>query len=51
MVVLSDPVLVSSVMMVFFGSIGGDGTVDRRTGSKDGGRGEGGAVSIGGTIV
>ena len=51
MVVLSDSVLVSRVMIVFFGSIGSDGTVDRRTGSKGGRGGEGGegggAVSTG----
>lgn len=43
-VVLNDSVLVSRVIMVFFGSIGSDGTVDRRIGSKGGGRGEGGGA-------
>jgi hypothetical protein len=51
MVVLSVSVLVSRVIMVFFGSIGSDGMVDRRIGSKGGGRGEGGgAVSTGGLM-
>jgi hypothetical protein len=43
-VVLNDPVLVSRVTMAFFGSVGTDGTVDRRTGSKGGGV-KGGAIS------
>lgn len=46
MVVLNDSVLVSRVMMVFFGSIGRDGTVDRRMGSKGGRGGEGSAISM-----
>lgn len=49
-VVLNDPVLVSRVTMVFFGSIGIDGTVDRRIGSKGGRGGEGGAISMRGLI-
>jgi len=51
MVVFSDSVLVSRVTIVFFGSIGSDGIVDRRIGSKGGGEGEGGgAVSTGGVM-
>lgn len=50
MVVLNDSVLVSRVMMVFFGSIGSDETVDRRIGSKGGGGSEGGAISMRGLI-
>lgn len=50
MVVLNDSVLVSRVMMVFLGSIGSDGTVDRRIGSKGGRGGEGSAASTGGPI-
>lgn len=50
MVVLNEPVLVSRVTMAFFESIGSDGTVDRRIGSKGGGGGEGGAISIMGLI-
>lgn len=45
MVVLTESVLVSRVTIVFFGSIGSDGIVDRRMGSKGGGGGEGGAAS------
>jgi len=36
--------------MVFFGSIGRGGTVDRRIGSNGGGEGDGGAVSTGGPM-
>ena len=51
MVVLNESVLVSSVIIVFFGSIGRDGTGDRRIGSKGGGEGEGGgAVSMRGPM-
>ena len=50
MVVLSDSVLVSSVIMVFFGSIGRDGTGDKRIGSKGGGGEGGGAVSTRGLV-
>ena len=50
MVVLTDSVLVSRVIIVFFGSIGRDGTVDRRIGSNGGGEGDGGAVSTGGLM-
>ena len=48
MVVLNDSVLVSRVTIVFFGSIGRDGTADRRIGSNGGREGNGGgAVSTG----
>lgn len=48
MVVLNDSVLVSRVIMVFFGSIGRDGMADRRIGSNGGRAGDGGgAVSTG----
>lgn len=47
MVVLNDSVLVSRVIMAFFGSIGSGGMVDRRIGSKGGRGGEGGAASTG----
>ena len=48
MVVLKDSVLVSRVIMVFFGSIGRDGMADRRIGSNGGRAGDGGgAVSTG----
>ena len=50
MVVLNDSVLVSRLIIVFFGSIGSDGTVDRRIGSKGGGGGEGSACSMRGPI-
>lgn len=51
MVVLNDSVLVSRVITVFFGSIGRDGTEDRRIGSNGGRRGDGGgAVSTGGPM-
>jgi len=51
MVVLNDSVLVSRVIMVFFGSIGSDGIVDRRIGSKGGGGGEGGGAASTGESI
>ena len=50
MVVFIDPVLVSRVTMVFLKSIGSDGTVDRRIGSKGGRGGGGDAISTRGLI-